>query len=121
MRRRKQVSSNQRPIDLHLTVNKHLRQQILDGKHPSDEHSKYIVYKVKKLSQRHEISMESALEMFLNNQQKLQQLDRIRQKTADYCQKIKERRKRSKRKTIHNSSIKLPTGLISQQDWQKTK
>ncbi|WP_029561084.1 hypothetical protein [Vibrio rotiferianus] len=121
MRRRKQVSSNQRPIDLHLTVNEHLRQQILGGKHPSDEHSKYIVYKVKKLSHRHEISMESALEMFINNQQKLQQLDRIRQKTADYCQKIKERRKRSKRKTIHNSSIKLPKGLISQQDWQKAK
>lgn len=47
VRRRKQVSSNQRPIDLHLTVNEHLRQQILGGKHPSDEHSKYIVYKVK--------------------------------------------------------------------------
>ncbi|OCH02944.1 hypothetical protein [Aliivibrio fischeri] len=111
----------QKVADLNLTVDNHLRQLIVSGKHHRDEHSKYIIYKVGKLAQRKGISFATALDMFINNQHKLQQSDLILKKTAVYCQKIKERRKQSKRKTIHNSSIRLPAGLISQQDWKKTK
>ncbi|HIF9250972.1 TPA: hypothetical protein ACX6RB_003847 [Photobacterium damselae] len=103
------MSRKQRPTDLHLTVNEHLRQQILNGKHPHDEHSKYIVYKVKKLAQRQGISIASALDIFVSNQNKHRHLDSKNGKDKKKNRKTRKFSGHQKRMANNNYSIEQPT------------